>query len=199
MISTVFLLFFFSLSTLNKEIIIIILRFYKDKYTVSSQPQSHLEMWEWGTSVRRKKGSIFILHLFCSLWHNFEEQMIELPKFLVQFKHNTVFQCCKITSCLSISVLHVFNHSFKRIFAKYGKYTDLQSNFSDKNIWRSSKVFQGIAFPKFRGYRSVLKCHRMWLFDCNFLSKPSSLPSILRRLDFQVKVLKEIHNNYPEL
>ena len=96
MILTVFLLFFFSLSTLNKEIIIIILRFYKDKYTVSSQPQSHLEMWEWGTSVRRKKGSIFILHLFCSLWHNFEEQMIELPKFLVQFKHNTVFQCCKL-------------------------------------------------------------------------------------------------------
>ena len=125
--------------------------------------------------------------------------MIELPKFLVQLKHNTVFQCCEITSCLSISFLHVFNHSFKRIFAKYGKYTDLQSNFSDKNIWRSSKVFQGIAFPKFRGYRSVLKCHRMWLFDCNFLSKPSSLPSILRRLDFQVKVLKEIHNNYPEL
>ena len=130
-----------------------ILRFHKDKYTVSSQPQSHLEMWEWGTSVRRKKGSIFILHLFCSLWHNFEEQMIELPKFLVQLKHNTVFQCCKVTSCLSILVLHVFNHSFKRIFAKYVKYTDLQSNFSDKNIWRSSKVFQGIAFPKFRGQR----------------------------------------------
>ena len=39
-------------------------------------------MWEGGTSIRRKERINFSLHLFCSFWHNFEEQMIKLPTLL---------------------------------------------------------------------------------------------------------------------
>ena len=53
-------------------------------------------MWEGGTSIRRKETSNFSLPLFCSFWHSFEEQMIEIPKCFFGFcqrdiKHNTVF------------------------------------------------------------------------------------------------------------
>ena len=37
-------------------------------------------MWEGGASVRREERSNFSLHLFCLLWHNYDEQIIELLK-----------------------------------------------------------------------------------------------------------------------
>ena len=60
-------------------------------------------MWGGGTSIRRKERRNFNLHLLCSFWNNLEEQIIELPKSFVHsyrdIRHNTVFQCPKITSC----------------------------------------------------------------------------------------------------
>ena len=37
-----------------------------------------------GASITRKESSNFNFHLFCSFWHNFEEQVIELPKYFVR-------------------------------------------------------------------------------------------------------------------
>ena len=42
-------------------------------------------MWEEETSITGKENSNFSIHLFCWLWHNFEEHIIELPKCFVQF------------------------------------------------------------------------------------------------------------------
>ena len=39
----------------------------------------------------------------------------------------------------------------------------------------------------------------MWLFNRKSLSEQSSLSYIIRRIDCQAKILKEIHNNYYEL
>ena len=60
-------------------------------------------------------------------------------------------------------------------------------------------MFRGIAVPKFQGSKSVLKCDSMRLFDRNTPSKHSSLSHIIKRFDFQAKILKEIHNNYSQL
>ena len=59
-------------------------------------------------------------------------------------------------------------------------------------------MFQGIDVPEFQGSKSVLS-DNLWLFDGNILSKHYSLSYIIRRSDFQAKILKEIHNNYYEL
>ena len=40
------------------------------------------------------------------------------------------------------------------------------------------------------------KCGTVWLFDCNRLSENFSLSYIIRRSDFQAKILKEIHNKH---
>ena len=81
--------------------------------------------------------------------------------------------------------------SCNKSYAKCCKSTDLQTYFSEKNIWHSSQVFLGIAFPKFQGNRSVLRNgDRVWLFDCNFLSEPFCLSYVIRRSDFQTKILK---------
>lgn len=45
----------------------------------------------------------------------------------------------------------MFNQSSKTIYAKYGKYTVLQTCFSEKNIWFSIQMFPGIAAPKLQG------------------------------------------------
>ena len=122
--------------------------------------------------------------VFCSV---FVKETLSIIRF---------FNAAKLLLADWFQFLMCFN---KKIFAKYGKYADLQTTFSEKNIWRSSQVFRGIAVPKFQGNRSVLKCDRVWLFDRNLLSKYSSLSYIIRRSDFQAKILKEIHNNYSEL
>ena len=44
--------------------------------------------------------------------------------------------------------------SSKESFAKHGKYTDLQTSFSEKNIWFSSQVFWEISVPKLQGNKS---------------------------------------------
>ena len=67
-----------------------------------------------------------------------------------------IFQCHKTNSWWSIFVFNVFKQSPKKSYAKYGKCTDLQTYFSEKNIWRGSEVFQGITVPKFRWNRFVL-------------------------------------------
>ena len=86
------------------------LRFNRNKYTVNNHVQSHVEehselitlrkqelsniLKEWGrerTSIRRKERSNFSLHSISLIWHNFEEQMTELPSCFVQFllkRHN---------------------------------------------------------------------------------------------------------------
>ena len=59
-----------------------------------------------------------------------------------------------------IFIFNAFNQSSKRGCAKYGKYTDLQTYFLEKNILLRSQAFQGIVVPKFQRNRSVL-C-KMW-------------------------------------
>ena len=66
------------------------------------------------------------------------------------------FQWYKITSCWLIFIFNVFNQSSKRNYAKYGIYTDIQTYFSEKNIWLGVQVFWGITGSKFQGNRSVL-------------------------------------------
>ena len=160
-------------------------------------------MWEEETSITRKENSNFSIHLFCWLWHNFDEHIIELPKCFAQFswkdiKHKMFSMPQSYYSCWFIFIFNVLNQFLKVSFTNYGKYTDLQTDFSEKNIWHSSQVFPGIAVPKFQGSRSVLKCDKMWLFERNLPSKHSSLSYIIR-FGFQTKILKEIHNNYSEL
>ena len=50
--------------------------------------------------------------------------------------------------------------------AEYGKYTDLQTYFSEKSIWRHSQFFQGIAIPKFQRNRSFISN----VIGCGYLS-----------------------------
>ena len=50
----------------------------------------------------------------------------------------------------------MFDQSSKKSYPKYGKYTDLQTYFSEKNTWRSGQVFRGVAVPKLQENRSVL-------------------------------------------
>ena len=45
----------------------------------------------------------------------------------------------------------MFNQFNQKSYAKSGRYTDLQTYFLEKNIWRSSQMFQGIVVPKFQG------------------------------------------------
>ena len=102
-----------------------------------------------------------------------------------------MFQCRKVTCRGVVLTFSELNQYSKKMFAKYGKYTELQTYFSETNIWHSSQTS--------KEYRSVLKCDRRWLFDCNQLPKYSSLSRIIRRSDFQAKILKEIHYNHSEL
>ena len=55
-------------------------------------------MWKGGASVRRNERSNFSLHLFCLFWHNFDEQIIELPK---------VF--CSVFAKVTLSIIQFFN------------------------------------------------------------------------------------------
>ena len=70
--------------------------------------------------------------------------------------HNTVIKCRKITSYYITVISNVFNQASKNIYTNYGKCTDLQTYFSEKNIWLSSQVFWRIAVSKFQGNRYVL-------------------------------------------
>lgn len=84
--------------------------------------QKKCEGWEELVSDLRKE----------IIWQNFKARIKELPKCFVQFyrdvRHNTVFQWSKIT------IFNVFNQTYKKCYAKYGKCTDPQTYFSEKKI-----------------------------------------------------------------
>ena len=93
-------------------------------------------------------------------WGEEEERNFSLTEALlsvIQFSVLNGAKLRKVTCCWLIFILNVFNQSSKKRYAKYGKCKDLQTYFSEKNIWHSNQVFPGIDFPKFQGNRSVLR------------------------------------------
>ena len=66
--------------------------------------------------------------------------------------------------------------------------------FSDKNVWCNSQVFRGIAIPKSQGNRSVLSN----VNRCGYFTTICyrNIPYIIRRSDFQAKILKVNTMNY---
>ena len=85
----------------------------------------------------------------------------------------------------------MFNQSSKKSYAKYGKYTDLQTHFSEKNIWHSSQVFQGIAVPKFQGNKSFLSNVLECGCDGNLLSEQFQPFINNKKIRFSGKKLKK--------
>ena len=69
-------------------------------------------------------------------------------------------------SCCFTVIFNVCIQSSKKSYVKHGKYTDLPTYFSEKNIWLGRQVFRGIAFPKFQENRSVLSN----AIECGYLT-----------------------------
>ena len=84
--------------------------------------------------MRCKERSNFNLHSFCLLWHNFDEQIIELTKvFCLVFVKETLsmIQFFNASNLLFGEwFLFGFNQSPKKSYGN-GKYTDLQTFFSE--------------------------------------------------------------------
>ena len=111
---------------------------------------------------------------------------------LKDIKDNTVFQCRKITSCWLIFIFNISKQSFKKTFSKSDRYTDLQTCFSEKNIWCNSQLFQEIAVPKLHEKRFVFNN----VIGCGCLNTICYW-NILAI--FQANILNQIHNNYYKL
>ena len=119
-------------------------------------------------------------------------------QFLVKRHEEWVFHCYEIEFFWLIFVFSMFNHSFKKSYAKCVKLTDLQTDFSEKNIWWSSQVFRETDVPKFGGKRSVLSI----AIRCGYLTAICYLflPFLYyKKIWFSGKILTEIQNNYYEL
>ena len=115
-------------------------------------------IWEGRTSIRRKKRSNFSLHLFYSFWFNFEEQKIYLLKCFFQNllnRHNTVFQCRKITSCWFFFSM-CLTKSLWTVLQNMANIQTYKHISQKQNTCRSSQVFREITISKVRRNRSFL-------------------------------------------
>ena len=112
--------------------------------------------------MRRMERSNFSLHLFCLFWLNFEEHFIELSKvFCSVFVKETlsIIQFFNVTKLLLddwFLFLMCLNQFSKKSHAKRGKFTDIQTHFSEKGT-NPTKMKLGTVIPYLRKIQNIYK------------------------------------------